>query len=76
MCGRSIQIVCRSKSAAAAKQKAESIFASMSSSDELFHLTLARWCLLNIRQHPFKMKVDNRGRTYYCFNIEVNTNLS
>lgn len=73
LAGRSIQIVARDKSATKAKEKARAIFNSFNNNDEKIFLTATRWCVMSIRQAPFKIKVDNKNRVYYGFNIGVNT---
>lgn len=70
---RSVQIVARSKSATTAKERARKLYATLVTEDGILNLTELRWTLLNIRQVPFKMKVDEAGRTYYCFNVGVTT---
>lgn len=70
---RSLQIVSRSKSSLAAKQMANSIVAVLRPEDGILDLTTERWCQIVVRQAPFKLKVDPSGRTYYVFNVGLNT---
>lgn len=70
---RSIQIVTRSKSAFAAKTKANALYGVLQSDDGIINLTAVRWTVMSLRQPPFRFKVDNQARVYYCFNIGVVT---
>lgn len=70
---RSVQVVSRDCSATAAKAKAKELYNALITEDGIINLTSERWCLLSLRQPPFKIKVDDAGRVYYGFNIGVTT---
>jgi hypothetical protein len=70
---RSIQIVSRSKSAPTAKSKADALHGSLIVEDGILNLTPARWGVFDLRQPPYRMKVDSQARVYYCFNVGVAT---
>lgn len=70
---RSIQIVARDESARAAKAKANALYNALDTEDGILNLTPERWCAIQLRQPPFKMRVDNQNLTYYAFNVGVNT---
>jgi hypothetical protein len=70
---RSLQLVVRHKSARAARTKAWELYRSLQSDDGIVYLTTTRWTLIHLRQPPFKLKVDEAGRSYYCFNLSITT---
>jgi len=70
---RSVQVVARDKAANAARVKANSLYKALQTEDGILQLTAERWCMISLRQPPFKMKVDSAGRTYYCFNVGITT---
>lgn len=70
---RSIQIVTRSKVAVTAKAKANELYKSLRTDDGILDLTTTRWTVIDLKQPPFRMKVDNQARVYYCFNLSVST---
>jgi hypothetical protein len=70
---RSLQLVVRDKSARAARLKAWEVYKSLESEDGIIYLTETRWSMIHLRQVPFKLKVDESGRSYYCFNIGITT---
>jgi len=71
---RAVQVVVRDKSATAAKEKARELYNVLAPDDSgIKYLTNERWCLLNIKQPPFKIKVDEEDRSYYGFNIDITT---
>lgn len=70
---RSLQLTVRDKNAAAAKSRCNNIFNELSPIDRYKILSNSRWCQLYPRQSPFKMRIDDAGRTIYGFNIGVTT---
>lgn len=70
---RSIQIVVRDKSVKTARIKINELYASLEKAGTIIHLTEERWGQITLRQPPFKYQTDERGRTYYCFNLGLNT---
>jgi hypothetical protein len=70
---RSIQVMVRDVSAAAAKLKIKGIYNSLITEDGILDLTDTRWCTIYLKQPPFKMKVDESNRSYYVFNVAVTT---
>lgn len=74
---RSVQVVVRNKSAAAAKAKADELFSAFRKYDDVqrIDLTPTRWGQFHIRQVPFKLSQDDRDRTHYCFNLGITTTI-
>lgn len=70
---RSIQIVVRDRSALSAKGKINSLYKTLQTDDGIIQLTPERWCVLHLRQPPFKIKVDEKNRAYYGFNVGATT---
>lgn len=70
---RSIQIVTRDLSATNARSKCFDFYHALQSDEGIVNLTDTRWCMLIPKQPPFKLKVDDKERIYYCFNIELTT---
>lgn len=70
---RSIQIVTRDVNAKTSKDKADALYRSLITEDGILDLP-GRTCMIQLRQTPFKLKVDAAERTYYCFNIGITTN--
>lgn len=70
---RNIQIVARDKNPFTARAKAIAIMKLFRNSEEKLQLTVDRWILSNIRQTPYKLKVDSKNRVYYAFNMFVTT---
>lgn len=70
---RSVQIVTRSKSAGEARETAISIYRSLKTESSIINFTAERWAAIHLRQPPFKFKVDESGKTYYSFNMNVTT---
>lgn len=70
---RSLQFVVRSKSAATAKTKAKELYKLLQTDDGILNLTPERWCMIFLRQTPFKIKVDDSNRVVYGFNVGVTT---
>lgn len=70
---RSLQLTVRDKSASTAKNKCKKIFDELCPVDRFKTLSNGRWCQVYPRQVPFKIKVDDSGRTTYGFNIGITT---
>lgn len=70
---RSIQIAVRDKNATVAMQKAKQLYGTLITEDGILSLTEVRWCMVHLRQTPFKIRVDEKGRSYYGFNVGVTT---
>lgn len=70
---RSVQIVARSESSTEAKNWSREVFDSLNSKTKFVQLTPERWSQVYLRQTPFKIKVDNKGRAYYGFNVGITT---
>lgn len=72
---RNVQILVRDHSAAAAKTKARELYNSLNIEDGILNLTNERWCTVQPMQPPFKMRVDDKNRVYYGFNVNFVTYL-
>lgn len=70
---RSVQIVVRSKTVAKASSLIDTIYKMFKSEDGVFTIGNLPACLVNLRQRPFKFKVDDKGRVLYCFNLGITT---
>lgn len=70
---RSIQIVVRASSAEVAKAKANELYKALAPDDGIVNLTAERWAVIDLKQTPFKLKVDEKNLVYYCFNAGVQT---
>lgn len=70
---RSIQIVARAISATVAKEKARELYNALLTETGIINLTEQRWGVLQLSEPPFKIKVDNKSRTYYGFNLSIVT---
>lgn len=71
---RSVQVVVRDRSAATSRDTARAIYAVLTPGDDgIKYLTPERWCMLFIKQPPFKIKVDDAGRSFYGFNVDITT---
>lgn len=70
---RSVQIVARSLVATDAKTKARALYSSLVTETGILDLTATRWCMIQPRNTPFKIKVDAESRIYYGFNIGITT---
>lgn len=72
---RSIQILCRAKSASKAREKCWKIFDSFLS--KLPMTTIGgRTCVLALRNAPFKIEVDKKNRHLYVFNMGITINFN
>lgn len=72
---RSVQVVVRDKKVTAAKDVSWQIFNLFNSANKCVQLTQDRFAQVNLRQAPFKLKVDKSNRVYYVFNMGVTTKL-
>jgi hypothetical protein len=72
---RSLQIVVRAKSVKNARVQINSLYKALNVEDGVINFTVDRWATVFLRQTPFKLKADTSGRTYYAFNMGVNTYL-
>lgn len=72
---RSIQIAVRNASADAAKLLARNICNKLRVENNFVKLTDTTWSLVYIRNTPIKIKVDDRGRSVYAFNIGITSEL-
>ncbi|MNM22025.1 hypothetical protein D3C81_323940 [compost metagenome] len=70
---RSFQLVVRDKSVLGARTRAHAFYRSLYVPMGILNLTEERWIQLVLKQPPFKLKIDEAGRTYYCFNFGANT---
>lgn len=72
---RSVQIVCREPSASLAKASATKVHNLIRSSlDESGVVYFnSRFTQTSIRQAPFKLDEDSKGRVTYCFNLGITT---
>jgi hypothetical protein len=70
---RSVQFVVRDISATVAKTKARELYQSLVTEDGILNLTTERWCVIQLKQPPFRLKVDESGRVYYVFNASIKT---
>jgi hypothetical protein len=72
---RSIQILVRNTAdnVEGAKAKVNELFQSLRTEDAIVQLTTLRWGVVTLRQPPFRMRVDAKGRVYYGFNVGIIT---
>lgn len=70
---RSIQIVYRAETSTKAKLKARELFKALETDNHIINLTDERWCMVYLRQPPFRIKIDSQERQYFGFNIGVTT---
>lgn len=71
---RSIQIVVRAKTVAKATLLIGSIYNMFLTDDGIVTIGTMAPCPVNLRQRPFKLKTDEKGRLLYCFNMGITTN--
>lgn len=69
---RSIQVVSRSNSAAIAKAKADSLYIKLNPLDRQMDI-VDRKCIISPRNTPRRIKIDEKNRVYYAFNLGVVT---
>ena len=74
---RSVQVKTRSRSSVSARQKAVQLFTifNSTSDDRRVDFTKDLWGQVYVRQPPYKLSQDNSGRTIYCFNLGITTNI-
>lgn len=70
---RPVQIVVRSAKVSEAKTRINAIYNTLCTEDGIISFTPERWAMIAIQQPPFRMKVDDKGRVYYCFNVVTTT---
>jgi len=71
---RSVQVVARDGDAATAKQKVWAIFNVLDSPDDrILNLTATRWAVVEAKQTPFKIGVDESNRVLWGFNLGITT---
>jgi hypothetical protein len=70
---RSIQVVSRSANPSIALDNATNIMMLFRQDDEKFQLVDTRWAVSHIIQVPFKLKIDNKRRVSYAFNMNITT---
>lgn len=70
---RPVQVVVRHKSATSAKDKARELYKLLMSDNGIIYLTSDRWTVASLKQPPYKLRVDESGRVYYCFNVYFTT---
>lgn len=72
---RSFQVMVRNVDAANARQLCTDVFKSLMSTNFDVQLTSDRVCQVYLRNPPFKLKVDENNRAFYCFNIGITTTI-
>lgn len=72
---RSLQISVRSVSSDDAKGLARDICDSLRTETNYVQLTETTWSLIYIRNAPVKIKVDDRNRSTYAFNIGITSSM-
>lgn len=70
---RAIQFVVRGPQATLAKTLIKKIYKLLETEDSILNFTSERWAMVHLNQTPFKMKVDEKGRSYYVFNTTITT---
>lgn len=68
---RSIQIVVKSKESKFATEKINSIFKLFHSSESQFLTIGERACIIQCRNTPIKIGVDEQGKKMYAFNLGI-----
>lgn len=72
---RSLQVIVRNVVQENAKALANSIHKALQSENLMIRFTDTRIGQVHLRQSPFKLKVDENNRIYYCFNIGITTTM-
>jgi hypothetical protein len=72
---RALQFVCRDTNAKVARTKIHLLYKSLMSEDGILSLSATREIAIYLQQPPFRLKVDEKGRVYYCFNTLVTTQI-
>lgn len=70
---RQVQVVTRSSSTVKARTLASAIHKFFRSEDGILELANSRWATVHLNQPPFKLKVDEAGRSHYAFNMSITT---
>lgn len=74
---RSMQVIVRNVSPDVSRQVSWSIYKSFIADTEnlLVKFTGSKEGQVYLRQTPFKLKEDENGRIYYCFNMGISTSV-
>ena len=75
---RSVQVVVRNKSAAAAQALAKNLCKALlddMAENKRVDFTATRWGQVHIRQAPYKFSQDESDRTLYGFNLGITTTM-
>lgn len=70
---RPVQFVVRDKTATGAKDLIRLLYKMLETEDSIIQFTSNRWAIIHLSQPPFKLKVDEKNRTYYVFNTVITT---
>jgi len=70
---RSLQLNVRDKNSVLARNKIQEMYNLLEAEGSIIYVTPERWGQITLRQPPFKMRIDEKGRTYYCFNFGLIT---
>lgn len=71
---RSVQVVVRNTDASSAKDKAWSIYNALDvPEDRIIDVSTSRWGVIQARQTPFKIGIDERNRYQWGFNLAITT---
>lgn len=70
---RSIQFLVRNENAGQARSLAKQLYNKFVTDDGILNLTNDRWCVVELKQPPFRLKVDEQSRVYYIFNATLTT---
>lgn len=71
---RSVQILVRGTDPTETRRWATEVYNSMAQGrGKKKKFTQDRWGQVYLRQPPFKIKVDEQGRSYYGFNVGIST---
>lgn len=72
---RSLQVLVRNVIQDDAKALANSLHKALQSDNLLVQFTPERFGQVYLRDMPIKLKTDENGRTYYCFNVGITTTM-
>jgi hypothetical protein len=70
---RPIQFVTRDTSATVSRKLAYDLYHALITDDGVLYLNDQRWCVIELKQTPFKLKQDQAGRILYVFNAALVT---
>lgn len=71
---RNIQVRVRSKKYETARQKSNQIYAVLHDElERVKNITAERWCVIYANQPPYKLLVDESGRTVFVANYNITT---